>query len=41
MTQWSVYGGLYTDAQRLCDEVGWARDGLNEVADAVRSRVRR
>ncbi|MGV0802544.1 hypothetical protein ABQF26_36565, partial [Mycolicibacterium elephantis] len=19
-TQWSVYGGLYTDAQRLCDE---------------------
>lgn len=40
-TQWSVYGGLYTDAQRLCDEVGWARDGLNEVADAVRSRVRR
>lgn len=39
-TQWSVYGGLYTDAQRLCDEVGWARDGLDEVADAVRSRVR-
>ncbi|MGV0645366.1 FUSC family protein [Mycolicibacterium sp. XJ879] len=39
-TQWSVYGGLYADAQRLCDEVGWARDGLNEVADAVRRRVR-
>ncbi|MGV0717612.1 aromatic acid exporter family protein [Mycolicibacterium sp. XJ662] len=39
-TQWSVYGGLYTDAQRMCDEVGWARDGLNDVADSVRSRLR-
>lgn len=38
-TQWSVYGGLYTDAQRLCDEIGWARDGLNDVAAAVRRRT--
>ena len=25
-TQWAVYGGLYTDAERLCDEVDAARD---------------
>ncbi|MGV0791952.1 FUSC family protein [Mycolicibacterium sp. XJ1819] len=25
-TQWAVYGGLYTDAQRLCEEVAFARD---------------
>ncbi|BBY83553.1 hypothetical protein H7I53_26060 [Mycolicibacterium pulveris] len=39
-TQWSVYGGLYTDAQRLCDEIGWARDGLNDVAEDVRRSAR-
>ncbi|MGE2692745.1 FUSC family protein [Mycolicibacterium pulveris] len=39
-TQWSVYGGLYADAHRLCDEVGWACDGLDEVADAVRRQGR-
>lgn len=25
-TQWAVYGGLYTDAERLCEEVESARD---------------
>ncbi len=34
-TQWAVYGGLYTDAQRLGEEVSRARDGLHEVADLL------
>jgi hypothetical protein len=33
--QWAFYGALYTDAQRLCDEVESARDGLRELARAL------
>jgi hypothetical protein len=29
-TQWAVYGGLYTDAVRLCDEVASARDAYSD-----------
>lgn len=29
--QWALYGALYTDARRLCDEVASARDGLREL----------
>ncbi|MGE2721810.1 FUSC family protein [Mycolicibacterium celeriflavum] len=25
-TQWAIFGGLYTDAERLCDEIASARD---------------
>ncbi|MGV0836433.1 FUSC family protein [Mycolicibacterium thermoresistibile] len=39
-TQWSIYGGLFTDAQRLCDEVSAARDRLQEVARTVGRRPR-
>lgn len=38
-TQWAVYGGLYTDAERLCDEVESARDAYR--ADGVRTARRR
>ncbi|WP_422750193.1 hypothetical protein ACN27E_18680 [Mycobacterium sp. WMMD1722] len=31
-TDWAVFGGLYTDAERLCDDVDRARDTLREVA---------
>ncbi|TFV55815.1 hypothetical protein E4P42_21570 [Mycobacterium sp. PS03-16] len=37
-TDWAVYGGLYTDAQRLCDDLQWARDRLIDVAAAVPPR---
>jgi hypothetical protein len=33
--QWAFYGALYTDAQRLCDEVDYARDGLRELVRAL------
>lgn len=34
-TQWAVYGGLYTDAQRLCEEVAFARDAYAGSPPAV------
>lgn len=37
-SQWSIFGGLFTDAQRLCDEVSSARDRLIDVARAVPGR---
>lgn len=33
--QWALYGALYTDARRLCDEVESARDGLRELVRAL------
>lgn len=34
-TQWAVYGALYTDAERLCEEVESARDAYRAPGAAV------
>ena len=34
--RWAIYGALYTDAQRLCEEVQWLREALGEAARALR-----
>lgn len=31
-TQWAIYGGLYIDAQRLCEEIQSARDAYPDVS---------
>lgn len=37
-TQWAIYGGLYTDAQRLCEEVDSARDAYSDPSVRAVSR---
>ncbi|WP_197413444.1 MULTISPECIES: hypothetical protein [unclassified Mycobacterium] len=37
-TQWAIYGGLYTDAQRLCEEVDSARDAYSDPSVRTVSR---
>lgn len=34
--RWAIYGALYTDAQRLCEEVQWLREALGEAARTLR-----
>ncbi|WP_370331020.1 hypothetical protein [Mycolicibacterium hippocampi] len=34
--RWAIYGALYTDAQRVCEEVQWLRDALGEAARTLR-----
>lgn len=38
--QWTYYGGLFVDAQRLCEEVEWASDGLGDLARSLPRRYR-
>lgn len=33
--RWAIYGALYTDAQRLCEEVQWLREALGDAARAL------
>lgn len=33
---WAIYGALYTDAQRLCEEVDWLREALRDAARSLR-----
>ncbi|BBY44804.1 FUSC family protein [Mycolicibacterium celeriflavum] len=37
-TQWAIYGGLYTDAQRLCEEIDSARDAYSDPSVRTVSR---
>lgn len=37
-TQWAIFGGLYTDAERLCDEIDSAREAYATSGGAVRPR---
>jgi hypothetical protein len=32
---WAIYGALYTDAQRLCEEVDWLREALSDAARSL------